>query len=207
MDIVLHEGMNELNVGLTPIAVPIAGSISAGSIWYEGLSNWASVTPGIEIPLNEEIYLAPIWTNESEIVIAGHIDITVTYPSGTTQTLSVISGSKQDAEAAPNNGWMIQFQPFVCSQVGSYTVRAILSSDGEVLDEINFTLVSVAMAVASLSGVVSDAETGYPISGVKVTLDGLVVYTSSAGEFLLEGLEPGTYIITFEKEGYETATM
>ena len=57
--------------------------------------------------------------------------------------------------------------------------------------------------VANLYGVVTDAETGFPISGVKVTLDGLVAYTDSGGAYAFVGLSPGGYTITFEKEGYQ----
>ena len=58
--------------------------------------------------------------------------------------------------------------------------------------------------VASLYGVVTDIETGEPIGGVKVTIDGIVTYTNSSGEYAFDGLTPGAYTITFEKEGYET---
>lgn len=51
---------------------------------------------------------------------------------------------------------------------------------------------------------VTDIETGGPIGGVKVTIDGIVTYTNSSGEYTFDGLTPGGYTITFEKEGYET---
>ncbi|MBA7681916.1 hypothetical protein ES703_90260 [subsurface metagenome] len=60
--------------------------------------------------------------------------------------------------------------------------------------------------LANLYGVVTDAETGLPLSGVKVSIDGLVVYTDASGNYGFEGLTPGGYTITFEKEGYETVT-
>jgi len=60
--------------------------------------------------------------------------------------------------------------------------------------------------VANLYGVVTDADTGYPIAGVMVTIDGLVAYTDAGGNYAFEGLTPGSYTITFEKEGYETIT-
>jgi len=59
-------------------------------------------------------------------------------------------------------------------------------------------------AVANLYGVVTDAETGYAVQGVKVTIDGLITYTDSLGRYAFDGLTPGSYTITFEKEGYET---
>lgn len=60
------------------------------------------------------------------------------------------------------------------------------------------------VALARLFGTVTDAQTGNAIAGVKVTIDGLVAYTDSLGQYLFEGLTPGGYTITFEKEGYET---
>jgi len=73
-------------------------------------------------------------------------------------------------------------------------------------NELNAQLTPIPPPVANLYGVVTDAETGSPISGVKVTIDGLVIQTDISGNYEFEGLEPGTYNIKFEKEGYETAT-
>lgn len=71
-------------------------------------------------------------------------------------------------------------------------------------NELNIGMTPIAAPVANLYGVVTDAETGYAIEGVKVTIDGLTTYTDSLGQYAFEGLTPGTYTITFEKEGYET---
>lgn len=73
-------------------------------------------------------------------------------------------------------------------------------------NELNVALSPVPPPVANLYGVVTDAETGYPIAGVKVTIDGLVTYTDANGRYAFEGLAPGSYTSTFEKEGYETVT-
>ncbi len=59
---------------------------------------------------------------------------------------------------------------------------------------------------ANLYGVVTDAVTGEPISGVLVSLNGLEVYTNAAGNYILEDLDPGEYLLQFSKEGYQTAT-
>lgn len=69
---------------------------------------------------------------------------------------------------------------------------------------LNVQLIPLPPPVANLYGVVTDAQTGYPIAGVKVTIDGLVTYTNASGNYGFEGLTPGSYTITFEKEGYET---
>lgn len=71
---------------------------------------------------------------------------------------------------------------------------------------LNVQLVPVAALVATLYGVVTDAETGYALQGVKISIDGLVTHTDSNGQYLFEGLTPGNYTVVFEKEGYETAT-
>jgi len=70
-------------------------------------------------------------------------------------------------------------------------------------NELNVQMPPVVV-LANLYGVVTDAETGYPLAGVKVTLGALVVYTNGSGYYGFEGLIPGSYTITFEKEGYET---
>ena len=71
---------------------------------------------------------------------------------------------------------------------------------------LNVGLTPIPPPVANLYGVVTDAETGDPIQGVKVTINGLVTYTNSSGAYGFEGLTPGSYTITFEKDGYETET-
>jgi len=71
-------------------------------------------------------------------------------------------------------------------------------------NEQNVGMASIPPPMASLYGVVTDAETGYALDGVKVSLDGLVTYTDSLGRYAFDGLTPGSYTITFEKDGYET---
>ena len=78
---------------------------------------------------------------------------------------------------------------------------AVLVEGNNVL---NVSLVPIAPPVANLYGVVSDAETGYPLSGVKVTINGLITYTDAGGNYGFTGLAPGAYTITFELDGYET---
>jgi len=61
--------------------------------------------------------------------------------------------------------------------------------------------------LANLYGVVTDAETGNPIPGVLVALNGLQVYTDAGGNYLFGDLEPGEYLLQFSKAGYETAVF
>ena len=71
-------------------------------------------------------------------------------------------------------------------------------------NELNVQMTPIPPPVANLYGVVTDAETGSPIPGVEVTLNGLVTYTDSLGRYAFEGLSPGSYTIEFSKDGYET---
>ncbi len=73
-------------------------------------------------------------------------------------------------------------------------------------NQLNVGLVSIPPPVANLYGVVTDAETGLPLSGVKVTLDGLTTYTDASGNYGFTELAPGSYTVIFEKDGYETGT-
>lgn len=71
-------------------------------------------------------------------------------------------------------------------------------------NELNVSLTPIAAPVANLYGVVTDAETGLALAGVKVTIDDQVAYTDSNGAYAFVGLSPSSYTITFEKDGYET---
>lgn len=70
-------------------------------------------------------------------------------------------------------------------------------------NELNVQMTPIPAAVATLYGIVTDAETGYAIPGVKVTLNGLIATTDSIGRYAFEGLAVGSYMMTFEKEGYQ----
>jgi hypothetical protein len=53
-------------------------------------------------------------------------------------------------------------------------------------------------------GKVTDLQTGGSLGNVRVTLDSLFQYTDSDGNYLFEDLNPGTYTVLFEKDGYDT---
>lgn len=69
---------------------------------------------------------------------------------------------------------------------------------------LNIALTPIPLIETRLFGKVTDEETRIPLSNVKVSLDGMVVYTNSQGYYEFGGLIPGGYTITFEKAGYET---
>ena len=82
----------------------------------------------------------------------------------------------------------------------------IVLAEGD--NELNISLVPIGVPVANLYGMVTDATTTppIPIPDVKVTIDGVVTYTDASGAYGFEGLSPGAYTITFEKEYYVTET-
>jgi len=64
---------------------------------------------------------------------------------------------------------------------------------------------------ARLFGTVTDADTGAPLAGVNVTLWDvaetemlLSAFTDSGGNFSMEHILPGNYVVYFSKDGYET---
>lgn len=126
-------------------AISFVGGIAYTNIWYEPLAGWETVVSGREIPLNGEIYLAPVGMNWSEISIVLHMALQVTYPDGIKHILSATL--YQDMERPPGAGQAVQFEPFIASQEGTYTVKATLSSSGKILASVTFTLVVVAVAL------------------------------------------------------------
>ncbi len=60
---------------------------------------------------------------------------------------------------------------------------------------------------ASLTGTITDADTGSPVSDVSVTLGVLNTSTNPSGQYGFNNVEPGTYVLTFSKSGYDTLTL
>lgn len=58
----------------------------------------------------------------------------------------------------------------------------------------------------SLEGFVTEEGTGDPLANVIVTLPGKSTITDTDGYYVITGIVPGAYAITFEKEGYITRT-
>ena len=62
---------------------------------------------------------------------------------------------------------------------------------------------------ASIFGQVVDAETGSPVSGVTVIVDGtnILATTDAEGKYTLDKLKPGTYDVVFSKSGYRNSRI
>jgi tetratricopeptide (TPR) repeat protein len=61
-----------------------------------------------------------------------------------------------------------------------------------------------SVQVAVLEGTITDALTGNPVSGARVVSGSKDAITNSDGQYVLQGLQPGTRSITVEAEGYTT---
>ena len=79
----------------------------------------------------------------------------------------------------------------------------------EGLNELNVEIVPVTLPTATLYGVVIDADTGLPLQGVRVTIegDGVFTTTNQNGQYSLSGIIPGSYVIGFNKDGYHTLIL
>lgn len=97
--------------------------------------------------------------------------------------------------------------PLVAPAVGTYYVCVAVLIHGISVGVWASGTVTATTALADLSGVVSDASTGLPLSGVKVTIAGVFAYTNTSGYYSFTGLTPGSYSIVFEKSGYNTLTL
>lgn len=62
--------------------------------------------------------------------------------------------------------------------------------------------IKLSPALANLHGGVRDVLGS--IVQAKVTLDGLICYCNPDGSYRFENLDPGSYTVSFEKEGYAT---
>ena len=72
---------------------------------------------------------------------------------------------------------------------------------------LNTPMTPIAPPLASLYGIVTDGSTGQPLSGVLVELGGAPTQTDSSGGYAFPNIQPGDYVITFSKDGYQTITF
>lgn len=94
--------------------------------------------------------------------------------------------------------------PLVLSKYG-YEHENIMITLAAGKNTINKGLIPVIVppATAEITGVVTDASTGLPLSGVTVTIGSTSVVTDSYGVYDILGIPPGNYTVTFTKTGYQ----
>ncbi|CAN2047262.1 outer membrane protein assembly factor BamB [Candidatus Magnetomoraceae bacterium gMMP-13] len=98
---------------------------------------------------------------------------------------------------------------FLLLDSGNYNItftselyQTITVSDVEIISG-ESTKVDLALA-APLKGVVTRLSTGDPLPDVMVSADSQTAQTDSEGAYILGGLAPGNYDISFSKENYQT---
>ncbi|MDR3700574.1 MAG: carboxypeptidase-like regulatory domain-containing protein [Candidatus Sulfopaludibacter sp.] len=67
---------------------------------------------------------------------------------------------------------------------------------------------AVLLAVAScsfgqLTGTVRDSVSKLPVAGVRIHATQTTVESTATGEFALDDLKPGKYLVFFNRDGYE----
>ena len=61
-----------------------------------------------------------------------------------------------------------------------------------------------SIATGSIIGLITDAATGARLAGAKVSVAGQGLVTTERGVYQFDQIPPGSYVITVEKEGYQT---
>lgn len=173
----------------------VAGSIVGLLYWYEGLAGWMQLPESPpEVPLGTAFHLAVQWLNQSAEAISGYVELAITKPDSTKVTLNDVLN--QNNWAAPNNGWVAQFEPVVLDQVGTYTVKATLSSGGQVLDSVTFNLVAVAPVLNLGDALLIYSINGHTLREVGIDTDGLP-YATLATPITMSKLEGVTIQFTY----------
>jgi hypothetical protein len=81
--------------------------------------------------------------------------------------------------------------------------------EGENTPDIDFALTfSGGPELGSISGVVTDEETGLPLAMAQITIPGIwgIWYTDTSGYYLCDNILPGWYLVNAQKEGYVPET-
>lgn len=132
----------------------VQGNISLILYWYEGLPGWQQLLADIpSVPINTKIYIGVGWMNTGTEDFDGFVGLTITRPDTTTADLIAIAG--QFESATPGTGKIVEFEPVILDQVGTYTGTAILKQVTEeaefpILDTYIFILAAVAVGLLDI---------------------------------------------------------
>jgi hypothetical protein len=74
----------------------------------------------------------------------------------------------------------------------------------QIVSGVNTLNVTMTLTTGTLTGKVTDSASGAGIAGVSVAMTGASTTTDSSGNYTIEGIPPGTYVITFSKTGYQS---
>lgn len=102
--------------------------------WIEGMPQWAvlwscgnsSFYPNRPAMLNEEVHLAVACVNKSPVNLTGHVELTLTSPSGRIYEPAAVFG--QDKVGEPAGGWTVQFAPVTVNETGVWSLKVCLEA-------------------------------------------------------------------------------
>jgi len=83
--------------------------------------------------------------------------------------------------------------------------ESVIVEEGQNTPDIDFALTPLgAPEFGSISGRVTDEQTGLPIIMAEITITGIycIWYTDTAGYYFCDSLPPGSYLVNAQKEGY-----
>ncbi|MEA3486997.1 MAG: DUF1566 domain-containing protein [Thermodesulfobacteriota bacterium] len=134
-----------------------------------------------------------IWDTQG---IEGNVRISLSRQGGKGNTFETIS------ESTENDG------SYEWTVTGAASFNCVMKI--EPLNEPNKATTQGLFSIVwdtELSGIVTNVSTGNPIANVTVSTDDQGRQTNPQGYYVLGGLTPGNYDITFSKTGYQTVTI
>lgn len=181
----------------------------------EGLYSIKVTAPSYIPSLIENIRVVP-----KKITDIGTIVLIPEQPD-TTDTLRILSGRVIDSEKlspiasasviidgrdtiTDNNGNFI----FYNLRPKVYTLKVSKEAYLEYITSVDLTKTSLNItimmeAIAILEGTVTSTS-NTPLKDVKVSINGFTTYTNSNGYYKFSGLPENTYLVKYEKQGYQT---
>lgn len=87
---------------------------------------------------------------------------------------------------------------------GRYNQTVTCTTSDPAFDTLNVYNLMVVSELPMFIGTVSDADSGNPLEGVNVTAGSFATTTGPQGNYELQ-VTPGTYTLSFEKQGYDIA--